>query len=82
MIGGRTYTANKEEYAAVHALQDQYRLVPLSEWGKPYTPPDNVPLKPGVDSKTPVPTQVLTMSPEAVFRTIKCPAGRQSARTR
>ena len=67
MIGGRTYTANKEEYATVHALQDQYRLVPLSEWGKPYTPPDNVPLRPGVDSKTPVPTQVLTMSPDHFF---------------
>ena len=40
MIGGRTYTANKDDYAAVHALQDQYKLVPLSEWGKTYTPPD------------------------------------------
>ncbi len=67
MVGGRTYTANKDDYAAVHALQDQYKLVPLSEWGKPYTPPANVPLKPGVDSKTPVPTQVLAMSPETFF---------------
>ena len=67
MIGGRTYTANKDDYAAVHALQDQYKLVPLSEWGKAYTPPTDVPLKPGVDSKTPVPTQVLAMSPEAFF---------------
>lgn len=67
MIGGRTYTASKDEYAAVHALQDQYKLVPLSEWGKAYSPPTNVPLKPGVDSKTPVPTQVLAMPPEAFF---------------
>ena len=67
MIGGRTYTANKDDYAAVHALQDQYKLVPLSAWGKAYSPPANVPLKPGVDSKTPVPTQVLAMSPEAFF---------------
>jgi hypothetical protein len=67
IIGGRTYTANKDDYAAVHALQDQYKLVPLSEWGKAYTPPDNVPLKPGVDAKTPVPTQVLAMSPEDYF---------------
>jgi hypothetical protein len=43
MIGGRTYTAGKDDYAAVHALQDQYKLVPLSAWGKAYTPPDNVP---------------------------------------
>ena len=67
MIGGRTYTASKDDYAAVHALQDQYRLVPLSEWGKAYSPPTDVPLKPGVDAKTPVPTQVLAMSPEAFF---------------
>jgi len=67
MIGGRTHTAGKKDYAAGHALQDQYKLVPLSEWGKNYTPPDNVPLKPGVDTKTPVPEQVLVMSPDAFF---------------
>ena len=66
LVGGRTYTASKDDYAAVHALQDQYKLVPLSAWGKSYTPPD-VPLKEGVDAKTPVPTQVLAMSPEAFF---------------
>ena len=67
LVAGRTYTANKDDYAAVHALQDQYRLVPLSEWGKPYSPPAEVPLKPGVDSRTPIPTQVLAMPPEAFF---------------
>jgi len=67
MVGGRTYTAGKDDYAAVHALQNQYKLTPLSEWGKTYTPPANVPLKPGVDAKTPVTTQVLAMSPEAFF---------------
>ena len=67
MIGGRTYAGGKDDYAAVHALQDQYKLVPLSEWGKSYIPPANVPLKSGVDSKTPVTTQVLAMSPETFF---------------
>jgi hypothetical protein len=67
MIAGRTYTAGTDDYAAVHALQDQYKLVPLSEWGKAYTPPDNVELKPGVDTTTPVPTQILTMPPETFF---------------
>ena len=74
-IGGRTYTGGPDDYAAVHALQDQYRLVPLSSFipsgitsgGKPYTPPDNVPLKEGVDAKTPVPKQVLALSPEDFF---------------
>src|SRR5262245_52581852 len=67
MVGGRTYTASKDDYAAVHALQDQYKLTPLSEWGKTYTAPADVPLKPDVDAKTPVTTQVLAMSPEAFF---------------
>ena len=39
-ILGRTYcTGTPEDYKAVHALQDQYSLVPLSAYGKPYTPP-------------------------------------------
>ena len=67
MLGGRTYTGGPDDYAAVHALQDQYKLVPLSQWGKDYTPPDDVPLKAGVDTKTPVPKQVLAMSPEDFF---------------
>ena len=35
--------------------------------GQGYTAPDNVPLKAGVDAKTPVPKQVLAMSPEDFF---------------
>src|SRR5262245_27236209 len=67
MVGGRTYTGGKDDYAAVHALQDKYKLTPLPEWGKTYAPPADVPLRPGVDAKTPVTTQVLAMSPEAFF---------------
>ena len=37
---GRIYcTGTPEDYAAVHALQDEVTLVPLSAYGKPYTPP-------------------------------------------
>ena len=37
---GRIYcTGTPEDYAAVHALQDQFKLVPLSAYGKPTTPP-------------------------------------------
>ena len=67
MLGGRTFAAGPDDYAAVHALQDQYKLVPLSQWDKEYTPPDNVSLKAGVNTKTPVPKQVLAMSPEEFF---------------
>jgi hypothetical protein len=38
-ILGRIYrTGTQEDYSAVHALQDQCTLVPLSAYGKPYTP--------------------------------------------
>ena len=37
------------EYPIVHALQDQLKMTPLSKWGQPYTPPDNVPVDPNVD---------------------------------
>ncbi len=63
MLGGRTYTGGPDDYAAVHGIQDQYRLVPLSSWGKSYTAPGNVPLKDGVDTRTPVPKQVLDCRP-------------------
>ena len=70
LVGGRTYTGGVDDYAAVHALQDQYKLVPLSHWGTDYTPPENVPLKEDVDTTTPVPTQVLAMSPETFFNNV------------
>ena len=36
---GRIYcTGTPEDYKAVHALQDQVSVVPLSAYGKPYTP--------------------------------------------
>ena len=38
-ILGRIYcTGTPEDYAKVHALQDKFTLVPLSSYGKPYTP--------------------------------------------
>jgi hypothetical protein len=44
------YTASAAEFPEVNALQDQLTLTPLSAWGKPYTPPDNVPVDPTVDT--------------------------------
>jgi hypothetical protein len=67
LIGGRTYTSGKSDYEAVHKLQDQYRLVPLSKWGTEYVPPATVPVKPDVDVKTPTTEQVFAMSAEVFF---------------
>jgi len=60
-IGGRTYCAGADDYAATNALQDQYQLMPLSAWGKPYTPGE-VPLKEGADGKTLVNEQVMALN--------------------
>jgi hypothetical protein len=38
-ILGRTYAdGTEQDYAAVNRLQAQYKITPLSAWGKPYTP--------------------------------------------
>lgn len=57
-IIGRTYcTGTPEDYKAVHEIQDQYSLVPLSAYGKPYTPPKGT-VNASIDMKTPVRDQV------------------------
>jgi len=66
-ILGRIYcTGTPEDYAAVHALQDQMGLVPLSSYGKSYTPPAGT-VDPAIDMKTPVRDQVNRMDALAYF---------------
>jgi uncharacterized protein (TIGR03000 family) len=67
-ILGRTYcTGTPEDYKAVHAIQDKYKLVPLSAYGKDYTPPKGK-VDPEVDMKTPVREQVNRMSAGDYFK--------------
>ena len=64
---GRIYcTGTSEDYEAVHKLQDEISVVPLSAYGKPYTPPEGK-VDPGIDMKTPVRDQVNALSAEAYF---------------
>ena len=38
VILGRTYAdGTEQDYKAVNALQAQYKITPLSAWGKPFT---------------------------------------------
>jgi hypothetical protein len=68
---GRIYcTGTPEDYAAVHALQDQIKLVPLSAYGKPYTPPLGM-VDPSVDMKTAVRAQVNKLD-AVTFFTMLC----------
>ena len=65
---GRIYsTGTPEDYKAVHALQDKMTAVPLSSWGKPYTPePGKV--DPAIDMKTAVREQVDKLDANAYFK--------------
>jgi hypothetical protein len=64
---GRIYcTGTPEDYAEVHALQDQFKLVPLSAYGKDYTPPPGK-VDPSIDMKTAVRDQVNRMSAVEYF---------------
>jgi hypothetical protein len=66
-ILGRIYcTGTPEDYAAVHALQDQVKLVPLSSYGKTYTPPANT-VDSAIDMKTAVREQVNRMTAKEYF---------------
>lgn len=64
---GRIYcTGTPEDYKAVHAIQDQMTAVPLSAYGKPYTPtPGSVDA--GVDMKTAIRDQVNAMDAASYF---------------
>ncbi|MEW5838878.1 MAG: DUF1254 domain-containing protein [Pseudomonadota bacterium] len=69
VILGRTYANGTEaDYEAVNALQAQYKITPLSAWGKPYTPvAPAVNPNPGI-SMTDKPQEViLAMGTEGYF---------------
>jgi hypothetical protein len=66
-IIGRIYcTGTPEDYAAVQALQDHFTLVPLSSYGKAYTPPAGK-IDPSIDMKTAVRDQVNRMDAAEFF---------------
>lgn len=64
---GRIYcTGTPEDYALVHKRQDEISLVPLSAYGKPYTPPPGK-VDPSIDMKTAIRDQVNALSADAYF---------------
>jgi hypothetical protein len=64
---GRTQANGKSDFAAVNAIQAQYKLTPLSAFGRPYTPPKEVPTDPNVDVKTSPVEQVAAMDASTFF---------------
>ena len=66
-ILARTYsTGTPEDYKAVWALQDQFKLYPLSSWGKEYTPPPGK-VDPTIDMKRSVRASVNALDAEQFF---------------
>lgn len=66
-ILGRIYcTGTPEDYQVVHKLQDEISLVPLSAYGKTYSPSLGK-VNPDIDMKTGVREQVNAMSIESYF---------------
>jgi hypothetical protein len=66
-IIGRTQTNGPDDYAAVHKVQDGFKLTPLSQWGKK-PKPVKVVIDPNIDMKTPPGEQVNQMSAAAYFK--------------
>jgi hypothetical protein len=67
-ILGRIYcNGTPFDYKAVHAMQDEISLVPLSAYGKPYTPPAGK-IDKGLDMKTAVRDQVHRLDAGAYFK--------------
>ncbi len=67
-ILGRIYcSGTPNDLEAVHKMQDEVGLVPVSNYGKPYTPPPGE-VDASVDMKTPVREQVNRMDAVAYFK--------------
>jgi len=67
-ILGRIYcTGTPEDYKAVHALQDQVSVVPLSSWGKPFKAEAGK-VDAAIDMKTAVREQVEALDADAYFK--------------
>jgi len=66
-ILGRTQTNGKADFAAVNAIQNQYKLTPLSEWGTHWTPPGEMPVGPKPRMERPPVDQVAAMDARSFF---------------
>jgi hypothetical protein len=68
-ILGRTQTNGPDDYAPVHTVQHGYKLVPLSAFGRAFTPPKGAP-DPSFDAKTPPVEKLKAMSAATYFDTL------------
>jgi hypothetical protein len=69
-IIGRTQANGPADYKAANAIQKQFKLTPLSTFGKPETPAVKSIIDPQLDMKTPPAEQVSQMSADAFFKSL------------
>ena len=70
-ILGRTFTTGEpDDVNAAAAIQHQFTLTPLSDYGTAYTPPPNPFVNPAIDMQTPPVNQVSNMSAGTFFGTL------------
>ena len=69
IIAGRTQANGPADYESVHSIQKQYKLTPLSAFGKEYTPPKGI-VDPKLDTKLPPIEQVKRMSANTFFKAL------------
>jgi hypothetical protein len=65
---GRTQCNGREDYPAVHRIQDQLKLTPLSRFADPSWNPPQVSIDPSVDVRTPPVEQISRLPGPAFFR--------------
>ncbi len=68
-IIGRTKTDGPADYEAVHKLQDQFQITPLSQWGKNTATQSTFKFDASVDMKTPPLEIVNSMKADEYFKT-------------
>ncbi len=68
-IIGRTYSSGTpRDLVDVHAIQDQFTLVPLALFGKPYQPPMQGTIDSNVDTQTPPRDQIDNLDAATFFK--------------
>ena len=68
-VVGRTYcSGTAQDYDAVHAMQDQYTLVPLALFGKPHPTPQKGVVDPNIDMTTPPRDQIDKLDAVTFFK--------------
>jgi hypothetical protein len=68
-IIGRTYTSGTaQDYDAVHAMQDQYTVVPLALFGKPNATHEKGVVDPNIDMTTPPRNQIDQLAAADFFK--------------